>query len=214
MAAVIGSTGIYNRDPTKVPRWVVDSGNFDYKVLNSKKQVNSSDFWNANRIGAIITTAQVANTARTVVNISDKGGFLIWGIGTQHNSSSNTNTWVITVDGVATTLPVYSISDSGAGRTCFGAFNNKNNNDTNSVFDVDWGAYNVGASPLDSGRLALSYSDGQGLHRFVIDPLTAIATQPTAIIRFETSLNVTFASSLAISASIDSYVGVQYILDS
>jgi len=214
MAAVIGSTGIYNRDPTKVPRWVVDSGNFDYRVQGNKTQVNASAFWSADRIGAVITTAQVANTARTVVNISDKGGFLIWGIGTQHNSSSNTNTWVITVDNVATTLPVYSISDSGAGRTCFGAFNNKNNNDSQNATTLDWGAYNVGASPLDSGRLALSYSDSGGLHRFVIDPLTAIATQPTAIIRFEKSLTVTFASSLAISASIDSYVGVQYILDS
>jgi len=211
--AVLGSRDIFNRDPTKVPRYVVDSSNFDYVSNNAfKNPTMTENFWNTDRIGAVITTAQVANTARTVVNISNKGGFLCWGIGTQHNSSSNTNTWVITVDGVATTLPVYSISDAGAGRACFGAFNSKSTNSA-SIYD-DFNGYNVGLSPLDSGRLALSYSNAGGLHRYVIDPLTAIATQPTAIIRFETSLTVTFASSLAISASYDSYVGVQYILDS
>jgi len=212
MAFILGNKDIFNSDPIKVPRYVVDSSNFDYAYSGSNTNVSASGFWNTNRIGAIITTAQVANTARTVVNISNKGGFLCWGIGTQHNSSSNTNTWVITVDGVATTLPVYSISDAGAGRACFGAFSNKNNNDGNRQANFE--IYNVGASPLDSGRLALSYSNASSLHRYVMDPLFAIATQPTAIIRFETSLTVTFASSLAISASIDSYVGVQYILDS
>ena len=212
MAAVIGSRDNFNRDPTKVPRYVVDSSNFDYANATTLRNPPTSGFWDTNRIGAIITTAQLANTARTVVNIANKGGFLIWGIGTQHNSSSNTNTWVITVDGVATTLPVYSISDSGAGRACFGAFNSKSNNNAGLYDNFD--GYNVGNSPLDSGRLALSYSNNGNLHRYVIDPLIAIATQPTAIIRFENSLTVTFASSLAISASIDSYVGVQYILDS
>ena len=211
--AVLGSRDIFNRDPTKVPRYVVDSSNFDYVSNNAfKNPTMTQNFWNTDRIGAVITTAQVANTARTVVNISNKGGFLCWGIGTQHNSSSQTNTWVITVDGVATTLPVYSISDAGAGRACFGAFNSKSTNSA-SIYD-DFNGYNVGLSPLDSGRLALSYSNAGSLHRYLIDPLTAIATQPTAIIRFETSLTVTFASSLAISASYDSYVGVQYILDS
>jgi len=212
MAAVIGSTDNFNRDPTKAPRYVVDSSNYDYTGSNSFRNPSQSGFWTTNAIGAIITTAQVANTARTVVNISGKGGFLCWGIGTQHNSSSNTNTWVITVDGVATTLPVYSISDAGAGRACFGAFNSKSTNNAGTYDNLHM--YNVGESPLDSGRLALSYSNAGGMHRYVIDPLVAIATQPTAIIRFETSLTVTFASSLAISASIDSYVGVQYILDS
>ena len=210
--AVLGVKDIFNRDPTKAPRYVVDSSNFDYTQSNNFRNPAASNFWSTDRIGAILTTAQVANTARTVVSISNKGGFLIWGIGTQHNSSSNTNTWVITADGVATTLPVYSISDSGAGRACFGAFNSKSNNNAGSYDDFN--GYNVGTSPLDSGRLALSYSNVNGLHRYVIDPLVAIATQPTAIIRFETSLTVTFASSLAINASIDSYVGVQYILDS
>lgn len=210
--AVLGSRDNYNRDPTKVPRYVVDSSNFDYTQSNNHRNPAQSNFWSSQRFGAVLTSAQVANTARTLVNISNKGGFLIWGIGTQHNSSSNTNTWVITVDGVATTLPVYSISDAGAGRACFGAFNSKSNNNAGSYDNFD--GYNVGASPLDSGRLALSYSNAGSLHRYLIDPLTAIATQPTAIIRFETSLTVTFASSLAISESVDSYVGVQYILDS
>ena len=210
--AVLGVKDIYNRDPTKVPRYVIAAGLFDYVFRGSNINVSGSDFWNTGRIGAIITTAQVANTARTVVNISNKGGFLIWGIGTQHNSSSNTNTWVITADGVATTLPVYSISDVGAGRACFGAFSSKNNNNGGELNNFK--GYNVGDSPLDSGRLAMSYSSVNNLHRYVMDPLVAIATQPTAIIRFETSLTVTFASSLAINSSIDSYVGVQYILDS
>ena len=105
MAAVIGSRDIFNRDPTKVPRYVVDSSNFDYTSLNGFRNPAMGTFWSQQRIGAIATTAQVANTARTIVNISNKGGFLCWGIGTQHNNSSQTNTWVITVDGVATTLP-------------------------------------------------------------------------------------------------------------
>jgi hypothetical protein len=213
MAQVLNSGGgVFNTDPTKVPRYVISAGLFDYVYQGSNTNVSAGGFWTTNTIGAIITTAQVANTARTVVNISNKGGFLIWGIGTQHNSSSHTNTWVITVDGIATTLPVYSISDSGAGRACFGAFSSKNNNNGNET--VNFNGYNVGHSPLDSGRLALSYSSNNNLHRYVMDPLVAISTQPTAIIRFETSLTVTFASSLAISSSVDSYVGVQYILDS
>ena len=115
MAFILGGNS-YNKDPLKLPKWQLYREDLEYTISGSSfTYVTAQDaaFWGTmSPINALITTASVADTARTIVNLSNKKGWLVYGVGPC--AINQTATWVITVDGVATTFTI-----GGSGPTEF-----------------------------------------------------------------------------------------------
>jgi len=211
MAAVIGSTGIYNRDPSKITRYHVYISKLSMVVAGSPYESNESDFWTTYLHPARITSAAVANTARTIVSLSDKAGFFTFAMS---SASNNVVEFVVTVDGVATTIANMRNSTGEISRACIGAHSGwVASHQSNPHYGYSAGAWTAPVDPFYSsyGFNAMSH-DGPN-YSYVPDPSYAIAFQPNNVVRFEKSLSVTVKTADAQSSGTNGYAAAHYILD-
>ena len=226
--AVIGSKDSLNRDPAKMVRFSHSMIGVGIMANNAFKSTSDSNyFMRANVMTAFITTNSVANTARTVYNVSGKGGSLIWAFGPADGNGATglVTTWVITVDGVATTVSTNSAFGNYYARGFLGtpaAYGVGVNANASSIFPE--GAYEFGAQGGASG----GYRDTNGSDMELMGPtgtgaivpytLLAGLQQPTinpqACIRFENSLTITVATNKASTDSGQKNAGVLVKLDS
>tara|TARA_R110000851_G_scaffold177355_2_gene324161 strand:+ start:326 stop:976 length:651 start_codon:yes stop_codon:yes gene_type:complete len=215
MAAVIGNNGIYNRNPNAVPRGYA-GGDYIFLADDSNGAVTSrsQNFWDNGVWTASVTSAVAANTARTIVNISGKSGFLISGLGS--NTGSGAATFVITVDGVATSLSYPAISPNTNQKVFFGAI--EIGGGTTSYIQGA-AAGSSGTDTWNSSDTAVNFNNNSfsnnGLDRkmHVRNPMEAISNANAGCIRFENSLTVTYSQAQELYSNIDNRAGVMYKLD-
>ena len=220
--AVLGGVK-YNKDPKKMPSYHSDN----LTVWANQSTYNrSSDpatqLWNSMG-AAYITTASVADTARTVVNISGKSGFMTHCFSPYVDSQSGTCTWVITVDGVATTI-FYDGTGMGAsaggyhtlGVLNHGAYTIQANSSSyfmshvtgfGSNFMHNVSTYGTPYNTDHNARMAI------GVSPYPPEPAVAIAMAPLSCVRFENSLTVTVAANVNNSTGSQHEAGVSYLLD-
>ena len=213
----------YNKDPKKMPSYHSDNLTV---WANTTTHYRSSDpctqFWN--QVGATyITSNSVADTARTVVNISGKAGFLTHCWSPYVESQSGTCTWVITVDGVATTV-FYDGTGMGASSGSYQTLGVLNHG--GSTIAANSGSYFMGkvtgfgsnfmhavatyGTPYNTDQNARM---GIGISPYPPEPAVAIAMAPLSCVRFENSLTVTVASNVSNSSGTQHEAGVTYLLD-
>tara|TARA_Y100000114_G_C11748772_1_gene323065 strand:- start:1211 stop:1906 length:696 start_codon:yes stop_codon:yes gene_type:complete len=229
--AVLGNKKTFNKDPLMMPRVMIHNS-YHYRLVPSTTY-NSSDnarnrgltsfFYNDNNRGSpysFITSASVANTYRTIVNLSGFGGFLTYCMGPYAGGGSTT--WKITVDGVETEIlcstdgtnqatgdlssalgpkirsipnsaAIYGSAAGGAGYTTGQVWNY-------TTFNSDRTTYNL-------GHIQTSYFG------FDPHPLDALESKDE-IVRFDVSLKVEVkcANAQAVNSS-RSYAGVIYFRD-
>jgi len=232
MTAVIGDKGLWNRDPAKMPRTYGEAHQtFIGRAAADLFQNNLNDLAilaNSSHI-THLQTAAVADTARTIVNISGKSGWLTWAMGP--GGASQALTYVVTIDGVATTI---AVNADGSDQTDTGGQNNSQTGFLGILLNLHT-ASGYGSAHSDAGFVAnnnagsnnkawnaehqtlnLSPSTDANSHaRRTVDPFHAIHKYPSSVCRFETSLTVTVAGTIAASASSAKRVaGVIYVLDS
>ena len=220
--AVLGSVK-YNKDPKKMPSYHSDNLTV---WANTTTHYRSGDpctqFWN--QTGATyITSNSVANTARTVVNISGKAGFLTHCWSPYVESQSGTCTWVITVDGVATTV-VYDGAGTGANSGSYhtlGVLNHGGN--TIAANSASYFMGHVTGFGANRAHAVATYGTpyntdqnarfGIGISPYPPSPEIAIAMAPLSCVRFENSLTVTVASNASNSSGTQHEAGATYLLD-
>lgn len=221
MAFILGGNS-YNKDPLKLPKWQMYRQDLEFVISGASfSAVGAQDagFWGTGSpLNALITTASVADTARTIVNLSNKKGWLTFGVGPC--AINQTATWVITVDGVATTFTI-----GGSGPTEFDLhaagfgllFGQGTILKPTRGFSQHLQLAGDDASPWYSAYNAINYGDehsGQANNsRFMLDPLWLSRAHPDACVRFESSLTVTVESDVANSTTIEENAGVMYVLD-
>ena len=208
--AILGSKGIYNRDPSKMARYHVQENFMSIISGNTPYDSNESGFWGQYKHPAQITSNSVANTARTIVSISDKAGFFTFAMSSMGTAIVE---FVVTVDGVATTIPNLRRTDNQNSRACIGAHSGWTaTHQSNPNYGYSAGAITVPTEPFYAsyGLNAITYTTP--FFAYVPDPIYAIATQPSNIVRFEKSLIVTVKSAAAAS-NVDGYACAHYILD-
>ena len=212
--AVLGGKQ-YNNDPLKLPKWQIyrQDLEFFYQPSNSSANLTmqDSDTWGTGSpFNALVSTNSVANTARTIVNLSNKKGWLTFGVGPC--GINQTATWVITVDGVATTFTVggsgpveFDLHASGFG-LIFSNFS-----EGHLMLGGD-----TSTSPWYAANNAMSYSlensGGSANSRFILDPMWLKSGYPDSCVRFETSLTVTVESDVA-ATGVAGNAGIMYVLD-
>lgn len=211
MAAVIGNRGLYNRDPSKITRYHVDHDKLSMVLAGTQRESNEALFWGQYKHPAQITSAAVANTARTIVSLSDKAGFFTFAMA---SASNNVAEFVVTVDGVATTIPNLRNSTGELSRACIGAHSgwvSPHQSLANQGYSA--GAWTTPDDPFYApyGFNAISYEAPN--YSFVPDPIYAIAFQPNNVVRFEKSLAVTVKTVDAQSTSELRNAAAHYILD-
>jgi len=226
--AVIGSKDSLNRDPAKMVRFSHAHQGVGIKANNAfKSTADANYFMRANVMTAFITSNSVANTARTVYSVSGKGGSLIWAFGSTDDNGQTglVTTWVITVDGVATTVSTNASFGNYYDRGFLGtpsAYGIGVNANASSIFSES--AYQFGAQGGASG----GYRDTNGSDMEMMGPtgdgsivpytLLAGLSQPTinpqACIRFENSLTITVATNKANTEAGTKNAGVLVKLDS
>ena len=220
--AVLGGVK-YNKDPKKMPSYHSDNLTAWVNQSTTNRSADPcTQFWN--QMGAAyITTASVADTARTVINISGKSGFLTHCFSPFVNSQSGTCTWVITVDGVATTV-FYDGAGMGADSGSY-----------QTLGVLNHGGYTIAANSSSYFRSHvtgfgsnLAHSIGSygthyntdhnarwsiGVSPYPPSPEIAIAMAPLSCVRFEDSLTVTVASNAGTTTGSQHDAGVSYLLD-
>ena len=223
MAFILGGNS-YNKDPLKLPKWQIYRQDLEFVILASNTfgaytMQDSATWGTGSPFNALITTASVADTARTIVNLSNKKGWLTFGVGPC--GINQTATWVITVDGVATTFTVggagpteFDLHASGFGLTFGQGTIAKPTRGFSGHFQHSG---DTTTSPWYAADNAISYglenSSGSNNSRFILDPLWLSRAHPDSCVRFESSLTVTVESDVANSSSIHCNAGVMYVLD-
>lgn len=200
--AVIGSKDSLNRDPAKMQRWYgrAGFGIYERSALQQVEYILSND-----KLTAVITTSVVANTPRTIYNVTGKGGSLIWAFGSSSSSfSSMATTFVVTVDGVATTITMgsptsnYSRAVIGSPAMLYpsgGTMANKqvspntymrssSSESSSNSGVIDNKAFNYDGSVSNLGTIFLA-----GLNQPMLNP--------QACTRFENNLTITVSASSA-----------------
>jgi len=226
--AVIGSKDSLNRDPAKMVRFSHAHQGVGIIANNAfKSTADANYFMRANVMTAFITSNSVVNTARTVYSVSGKGGSLIWAFGSTDDNGQTglVTTWVITVDGVATTVSTNASFGNYYDRGFLGtpaAYDDGVNVNSHTIFPES--AYQFGAQGGASG----GYRDTNGSDMEMMGPtgdgsivpytLLAGLSQPTinpqACIRFENSLTITVSTNKANSDTGNKNAGVLVKLDS
>jgi len=222
MAFILGGNS-YNKDPLKLPKWQMYRQDLEFIQSGgtfSAITAQDASFWSAGSpLNALITTACVADTARTIVNLSNKKGWLTFGVGSCANNQ--TVTWVITVDGVATTFTIggsgpseYDLHAAGFGLLFGQGTIAKPTRGFSQHFQHGG---DVSVTPWYPANNAISYglthSGVANNSRFMLDPLWLSRAHPDACVRFENSLTVTVESDVANSTTIEENAGVMYVLD-
>ena len=216
MAAVIGSKDNFNRDPKKMGRFYL-SGVYstpDIPVANNSLRPQQAGFQSTNYFTSVNATASNANAARQLYTVSGKGGFLILGFSSYPASASQnvTVTYVVTVDGVATTV---NLGASGAAGYLMGWLGTPalivRRNGRYDYSNVATANHNGFAYPEHLGHIGgvagpnslangtVNYQGGEnGQWGTILLPgLNQPTVHPDACIRFETSLTVTVAVDYA-----------------
>jgi len=215
MAAVIGSKDNYNRDPLKMPRWNALASATFCAVGGNFVDSNGANFWASHWSGLVNSAAQ-ANTARTVYTVSGKGGWLINACGSAGSNHANTTTFVITVDGVATTVALGEAGNTDS-RGWLGPvgydylkWNTHEGNVNNSFMR------GTAASGGTTGNTTWDRTGNStaGTHITMPGMLNSYAIDPMTVLRFDNSLTVTVATSGANSTGYQKNAGVLVRLDS
>ena len=208
MAAVIGSN-LYNRDPNKMGKGLNNEADLflGSDGGGSTRAGNSSQFWQNGVWTASLTSAQVANTYRTIADLSGKKGFLTSACGAM--TGAGPVTFKITVDGVATEIYFPAMSPNSGQRAMLGWW--QSNQGPNEMMNGTSGSSSWTAAGGDG---AILYNATAPLHKYIVDPNVAVSVAPSGCVRFENSLKVEYKQLFAVSASIQSYTGVMYKLDS
>ena len=225
MAAVIGSRDNFNRDPKKMGRFYL-SGVYstpDIPVANNSLRPQQAGFQNTNYFTSVNATASNANAARQLYTVSGKGGFLILAFSSYPASASQnvTVTYVVTVDGVATTVNL-GVSNGGAGGAAgylmgwlgtpaaivrrTGRYDYSNvatANNNGFAYPEHLGHIGGVAGPNSLANGTVNYQGGDnGQWGTILLPgLNQPTVHPDACIRFETSLTVTVAVDYANTSS-------------
>ena len=214
MAAVIGSKDIFNRDPQKMPSWCNEMGKVIMRIDNTNTSDNTSAFFRENGMFNAYTLAHPSDdTARTLVNISGEAGSLLLccSSGSLGSVADITHTWVITVDGVATTITQSNIGQNAGVRKAYtrfwlGSINegsllgmDSNASDTPSVWNT---ADNTIGLFRQNAQIQMHYDS-------VMKNIN-----PAATVRFENSLTVTSTMSRVGDDSVPiNSSGLVYALD-
>jgi hypothetical protein len=209
MAAVIGSRDNYNRDPNKMGKGLNNEADIflGFDEGGSTRAGNSTQFWKSGFWTASLTSAQVGNTYRTIVDLSGKKGFLTCACGAM--TGAGPVTFKITVDGVATEVYFPSMSPNSGQRAMLGWW--QSNQSPNEMMSGTSGASSWTAAGGDG---AILYNSTQPFHKYIVDPNVAVSVAPSGCVRFETSLKVEYKQLFAVSYSIQSFTGAMYKLDS
>ena len=208
--AVIGSKDSLNRDPAKMPRFNSSSVGAGVWVNNAfRNSGNASYFLTTNTLTALVTTDSVINTQRTIYSVSGKGGYLIYAFGgAAVNGAANLiTTFVITVDGVATTVTLAPAEGSylvrgflglPAGITLQQALND---NPASTALIAPQSSMDAGTSSAAVGNqdnMTVDYMGASGYRPFLLLPnVNQPFVNPAACLRFENSLTITVASDKA-----------------
>jgi len=208
MAAVIGSN-LYNRDPNKMGKGLNNEAEIiiGYDGRSQDRAANHAYFWGGGLWTASLTTAQVGNTYRTIADLSGKKGFLTCACGAM--TGAGPVTFKITVDGVATEVYFPSMSPNSGQRALLGWW--QTNQSPNEMMSATSGSTSWTAAGGDG---AIQYNSQAPYHKYIIDPNVAVSAATLGCVRFENSLKVEYKQLFAVSASIQSYTGVMYKLDS
>tara|TARA_R110002153_G_scaffold170143_1_gene322955 strand:+ start:265 stop:939 length:675 start_codon:yes stop_codon:yes gene_type:complete len=204
--AVIGSRDNFNRDPAKMPRF-----NADFQSVgvwaNNNFRAYGAYYYNTNTLTAFTDTDSVTNTHRTIYSVSGKGGSLIYAFGgAAPNGTANLiTTFVITVDGVATTVTLAPAAGNyyirgylglPAGITLQQALNN---NPASTALIAPQSSMDAGTSSAPVGNpdnKTVDYTGSSGYYSKQLWPnVNAPLVNPEACVRFENSLTITVASS-------------------
>ena len=213
--AVLGEKK-FNSDPKKMLIGY-DQYPLAYKVSTTSRYGYESDYWaNIGNEMALLTSAGVANTYRTILNLSGKSGFLTCVCGQASVASAGNaqeETFKITVDGVETEIAA---------------------NNTGMTYKRGYGRFYLMASYTHTARTETYYSrtvklyDSSGDedqwnddHRVVssfgdqswlVPSSNAVSMSPLTCVRFETSLKVETKCTLAVAGAPSSYVFAQYVI--
>lgn len=222
--AVIGSRDSLNRDPAKMPRF-----NADFQSVgvwaNNAFRVYGNYFYNTNTLTAFTDTNSVANTHRTIYSVSGKGGYLIYAFGgAAPNGTANlVTTFIVTVDGVATTVTLAPAAGSYYSRGYLGLPSLVTLNQTISVGSTLFAlppqsAMDAGTSSAPVGNpdnMTVDYTGSSGYYpKQLLPNVDAPLVNPAACVRFENSLTITVASSVGTTHADSRQAGCLVRLDS
>lgn len=207
--AVLGARDIYNRDPNKMGKFYA-TGYGGMPVIPYANAVYSrgyAQFHTTNYWTSLIETAVTANTARTIYSVSGNSGFLITAF-SQGGSSSSMDasvTYVVTIDGVATTLALGATGTSGYPSGWLGTPAGIRRNSGSPTAQNTSIVTNDHIGPLgDTGNTKINLANkvvmyGQGSNsnqgQILLPTLSYPTTNPLACLRFENSLTITVAAS-------------------
>jgi len=226
MAAVIGSTGIYNRDPLKMGRFYASAG-YNSPVIpiaNTLYKPSSSNFHTTHYFTSVSAAASSANAAKQLYTVSGKGGFLVLAFSSYPNATSQSVivTYVITVDGVATTI---NLGASGAGGYLqgwlgtptavirggdignFSRVGTDNNTGTAYLDHLGELGQNSAPSSLATGTVNYNAGNNSQWGNLFLPNLNQPTRNPQTCIRFETSLTVTVAVNYTNNANTNNKMG-------
>jgi len=222
MAAVIGSKDNLNRDPLKMGRFYASSLYSSPKIPNANSAVQyGTDYANTNYFTSVTNAASNANAAKQLYTVSGKGGFLILAFSSMPDSSGlQVNvTYVVTVDGVATTIILGasgSASDGylqgwlGTPASIYRAYSDRKDftnvataSHNGFSFPDHLGNIGIGHGKTSLATGTVNYQGGNnGEYGSILLPsLNQPTTNPQACVRFETSLTVTVAVDYANTSS-------------
>ena len=207
MAAVIGSRDNYNRDPNKMGKFYI-SGYGGMPVIPYGNAVSAQSygaFHTTNYWTSINDTAVTANTVRTIYSVSGNAGFLIsaWSQMGDSSSMSASVTFVVTIDGVATTLALGASGTTGYPAGWLGTPAGIRRGTTLTALNTAVIA-NDHLGPLGSssnavinlGNKVVNYGQGNNSNQgqVLLPNLSWPTTNPLACLRFENSLTITVAA--------------------
>ena len=218
--AVIGSKDSLNRDPSKMQRFIAKDGQAGIWAGGSLRSFYDTNWFLRNdAITSFVNTNAVSNTPRTIYSVSGKGGSLIWAFASNSsNSTSCVTTYVITVDGVATTFNL-GTQTSNFSRGIIGspaAFMAANYEITRPI-NANSYVYGTGGSSSAGGVVnnnSFSYSQGNTTgYYIVLAGLNQPMLNPQACTRFENSLTISVTVSQPNSDSNQQAAGCLVLLD-
>ena len=223
--AVLGAKDIYNRDPLKMGRFYASAG-YNSPVIpiaNTLYKPSSSNFHTTHYFTSVSAAASSANAAKQLYTVSGKGGFLVLAFSSYPNATSQSVivTYVITVDGVATTI---NLGASGAGGYLQGwlgtpaatvrsqgatNFATQISNSSGQIYPDHLGELgaNGAQSSLANGTIDYNAANNSIWGNIILPNLNQPTRNPQTCVRFETSLTVTVAVNYANNANANNKTG-------
>jgi len=223
--AVIGSRDSLNRDPAKMPRFNADFQSVGVWANNAFRAYGNY-FYNTNTLTAFTDTNSVANTHRTIYSVSGKGGYLIYAFGgAAPNGTTNlVTTFIVTADGVATTVTLAPAAGYFYARGYLGLpagitlQQTLNANPASSALIAPQSAMEPGTPSAPVGNpdnMTVDYTGNSHYYpKQLLPNVDAPLVNPAACVRFENSLTITVASSVGTTHADSRQAGCLVRLDS